>query len=391
MPDAAMKNGGHMRRFDEMAVIVNDRIDDPSEADVDRYVGLEHLDSDSLTIRRWGSPDDVEATKLRFRTGDIIFGRRRAYQRKLAVADFDGICSAHAMVLRARPGVVLPAFLSFLMQSDVFMERATEISVGSLSPTINWRTLAKEQFALPTLEEQQRIADALSAASRLVETLRHQLTAAAKLVESQIIAFEQSLDRPISGRLKMAVARIESGKSPSGLGRPAKPGEFGVLKVSAVGDWRFVEEENKVVPQQDFAERFQVKPGDFLVTRANADPNSVGRTCLVEACRTALMISDKTWRLILKPEAGLDPIALLAWTKSPSFRKHVRNQLGGTDAKNISKLRFLSAPLPMQDVRAFNVFGKKVRVLRSAQLETARRLAASIGFSRMLAEKVFSR
>lgn len=78
MPDAVMKNGWHMRRFDEMAVIVNDRIDDPSEAEVDRYVGLEHLDSDSLSIRRWGSPDDVEATKLCFRSGDIIFGRRRA-------------------------------------------------------------------------------------------------------------------------------------------------------------------------------------------------------------------------------------------------------------------------------------------------------------------------
>src|SRR5438309_7710864 len=79
-----------MHRFDEMAVIVNDRVDDPSKAGVDRYVGLEHLDSDSLAIRRWGSPDEVEATKLRFRAGDIIFGRRRAYQRKLAVAQFDG-------------------------------------------------------------------------------------------------------------------------------------------------------------------------------------------------------------------------------------------------------------------------------------------------------------
>ena len=142
---SASKNGWIKHRFDEMAVMVNDRIDDPAGADVEYYVGLEHLDSESLTIRRWGAPSDVNATKLRFRAGDIIFGRRRVYQRKLAVADFDGICSAHAMVLRAKPAVALPEFLPFFMQSDLFMERAKEISVGSLSPTINWKTLAKER------------------------------------------------------------------------------------------------------------------------------------------------------------------------------------------------------------------------------------------------------
>lgn len=73
------------------------------------------------------------------------------------------------MVLRARPEVVLPAFLPFLMQSDVFMERATEISVGSLSPTINWKTLAKEQFALPPLDEQRRLVDILDATRDLEE------------------------------------------------------------------------------------------------------------------------------------------------------------------------------------------------------------------------------
>jgi len=161
-------------RFDEMAVMVRDKIDNPAEADVDRYVGLEHLDSDSLKIRRWGAPTDVEATKLCFKAGDIIFGRRRVYQRKLAVADFDGICSAHAMVLRAKAETVLPEFLPFFMQSDLFMDRALEISVGSLSPTINWKTLAQQEFALPPLDEQRRIAEVLHAfrnASECTQTL----------------------------------------------------------------------------------------------------------------------------------------------------------------------------------------------------------------------------
>lgn len=163
MSEPVYPNESCTHTFEEMATMVNDRVDDPSKADVEYYVGLEHLDSESLTIRRWGSPSEVEATKLRFRAGDIIFGRRRVYQRKLAVAHFDGICSAHAMVIRAKPDVVLPEFLPFFMQSDLFMERAKEISVGSLSPTINWKTLAKERFALPPLAQQRRVADALVA------------------------------------------------------------------------------------------------------------------------------------------------------------------------------------------------------------------------------------
>ena len=172
MGSGRLKPGWTRVPFGDVAVSVNDRIDNPLDAGVERYVGLEHLDSDSLAIRRWAPPTAVTATKLLFRPGDIIFGRRRVYQRKLAVADFDGICSAHALVLRAKPRVVLPEFLPFFMQSDSFMRRAEAISVGSLSPTINWRTLASEEFALPPLNEQHQMANLLmciEAASRALQ------------------------------------------------------------------------------------------------------------------------------------------------------------------------------------------------------------------------------
>lgn len=163
------KAGWTRVRFDQIATQINDRVDNPAEAGVDRYVGLEHLDPDSLRIRRWGEPTDVESTKLRFQPGDIIFGKRRVYQRKVAVADFEGICSAHAMVLRAKPDALLPEFLPFFMQTDLFMERALSISVGSLSPTINWKALAAEEFLLPPIQEQARLAETFSAIDNLIE------------------------------------------------------------------------------------------------------------------------------------------------------------------------------------------------------------------------------
>jgi len=168
-------------RFDQIAANITVRVE-PSDTDLERYVGLEHLDPESLKLRRWGSPSDVIGQKLKFWKGDIIYGKRRAYQRKLAVADFDGICSAHAMVLRAKPEVCLPEFLPFFLQSDLFHNRALEISVGSLSPTINWTTLAKQEFPLPPVDEQRRIADLLWAADDALTEYIDTAEAAKKLL-----------------------------------------------------------------------------------------------------------------------------------------------------------------------------------------------------------------
>ncbi len=163
-----LKPGWKLVKFGDIAQNVTVRVD-PAKANSDIYVGLEHLDPSTLHLRQWGHPSDVTGQKLEFKKGDVIFGRRRAYQRKLAIAEFDGICSAHAMVVRAKPKVILPEFLPFFLQSDMFMERAIEISVGSLSPTINWKTLCIQEFPLPPLEEQKRIAEILWAADNAFE------------------------------------------------------------------------------------------------------------------------------------------------------------------------------------------------------------------------------
>ena len=171
MSNIPLKSGWTMVRFDNIAQNVAVRVN-PAEAKTDNYVGLEHLDPESLHLRKWGHPSDVTGQKLTFKKGDVIFGRRRAYQRKLAIAEFDGICSAHAMVLRAKPEVILPEFLPFFLQSDLFMERAIGISVGSLSPTINWKTLKIQEFPLPPLAEQERIVAELEAEAAKVEAVR---------------------------------------------------------------------------------------------------------------------------------------------------------------------------------------------------------------------------
>lgn len=156
-------------RFDEIAQNISERVD-PNNTDLEVYIGLEHIDSESLHIKRHGTPDDVNGTKLKFYKNDIIFGRRRAYQRKAGIATCDGFCSAHALVLRANPDVIDPALFPFFMHSDLFMNQAVDISVGSLSPTINWGTLKHQEFKIPPIEIQQCIAELLWASNNQISS-----------------------------------------------------------------------------------------------------------------------------------------------------------------------------------------------------------------------------
>jgi len=157
-------------RFDEIAQNISERID-PNNTDLEVYIGLEHIDSESLHIKRHGTPDDVNGQKLKFYKGDIIFGRRRAYQRKAGIATCDGFCSAHALVLRANPDVIDPLLFPFFLHSDLFMHRAVDISVGSLSPTINWGTLKHQKFQIPPKHLHPQISKLIQA---LDDVVKHQ-------------------------------------------------------------------------------------------------------------------------------------------------------------------------------------------------------------------------
>jgi len=214
MSTQSLKPGWKMVKFGDIAQNVAVRVD-PADAKTDVYVGLEHLDPSTIHLRQWGHPSDVTGQKLAFKKGNVIFGRRRAYQRKLAVAEFDGICSAHAMVVRAKPKMILPEFLPFFLQSDMFMERAIEISVGSLSPTINWKTLREQMFPLPPLDEQKCIAEILWTADEAVEKWTEAYRQAESALNSTRRQILQELSQTEECISLKDVGRWASGGTPS--------------------------------------------------------------------------------------------------------------------------------------------------------------------------------
>ena len=180
-------------RFEQIAINSTEK-KKPTEADRMTYLGLEHLDSGCLRVSRFGSEVAPIGDKLVMRKGDVLFGKRRAYQKKVAIAPFDGIFSAHGMVLRPNEAVIDKDFFPLFISSDYFMDAAIAISVGSLSPTINWRDLKELEFNLPPLNEQKRLAEVLWAAENAIESYKNLIKSTDDLVKSQFIEMFGNLE-----------------------------------------------------------------------------------------------------------------------------------------------------------------------------------------------------
>jgi type I restriction enzyme S subunit len=148
-------------RFDDVVENINETERNLSEAGIERYIGLEHLEPGSLHIRTWGNVADGTTFTRRCRPGQVLFGKRRAYQRKVAVAEFDAVVSGDIYVLAPKNDRLLPRLLPFLCMSERFFQHAVGTSAGSLSPRTNWSSLAGFEFDLPPLEQQRRIAEIL--------------------------------------------------------------------------------------------------------------------------------------------------------------------------------------------------------------------------------------
>ena len=185
-------------RFDQIAINCTKK-KKPVEEDKYTYIGLEHLDSENLVVSRWGSEVAPIGEKLLMQKGDILFGKRRAYQKKVAIAPFDGIFSAHGMVLRPKEDVIDKNFFPLFISSDYFLEAAIAISVGSLSPTINWKDLAKLEFELPPLPEQKKLAEALWAINDTLQAYQKLLIETDELVKSQFIEMFGELGKDDKG------------------------------------------------------------------------------------------------------------------------------------------------------------------------------------------------
>jgi type I restriction enzyme S subunit len=156
-------------------------------------VGLEHLIPQQIQLTEWSEDTENTFTKV-FHKGDILFGRRRAYLKKAALAPFDGICSGDITVIAPIENKIVPKLLPFIIQNDDFFDYAVEKSAGSLSPRVKWEHLKNYEFELPSLEEQKKLAKILWAAEETKQAYKTLLKKTDDMVKAK---FEEMFGDPI--------------------------------------------------------------------------------------------------------------------------------------------------------------------------------------------------
>ena len=173
-------------KFEDIIINVTQK-KKPTDEDRQNYIGLEHLESGNLFVEKYGSERTPDGEKIVMKKGDVLFGKRRAYQKKVAISPCDGIFSAHGMVLRPKEDVICKEYLPFFISSDKFLDEAIRISVGGLSPTINWKDIKVLEFDLPPIDEQKRLSEKLWAAYEVKQSYLKMIAATDEMVKSQFI------------------------------------------------------------------------------------------------------------------------------------------------------------------------------------------------------------
>ena len=321
----------------------------PGESDRGRYVGLEHLDPGTLEVTRWGAEVTPKGDKLLMKKGDVLFGRRRAYQKKVGIAPFDGIFSAHGMVLRPKADVVDPMFFPFFISSDIFLDEAIRVSVGSLSPTANWKDLRTLEFDLPSPGKQRELAGILSEAESLKGHYRKMLTTCDDVVKSQFVEMFGGKEYP-SSCLSTLVSSMRNGLSPSKSGSHRSK----VLTLSAITQGHFDSSAWKdgFFTEEPPADK-RVSNEDFYVCRGNGNKHLVGTGEYSNVLMKDMVFPDTMIAARIKQEQIILPYLRCAWNQ-PSTRKQIEasaKTTNGTFKINqtaLGNIKLLVPPLELQ-------------------------------------------
>lgn len=267
-------------RFSEIAINVTDKRM-PVPEDKDLYIAPNNLDTDTLSVPEFGYKVDLNGTKLIMHKGDMLFGRREPQLKKAAIAPHDGLFSAHGMIFHPREEVVTKEFFPFFISSDYFFDAAIRISVGSLSPTVNWKDLKDLEFNIPDLTAQQEYAKVLWAMIRAKKAYKELIKKTDDLVKSQFI---EMFGLPSENRHKYEVGFVGDVVSDVHYGTSKKAsddGKYTYLRMNNItfsGELDLTDTKRINVSDKDLA-GCAVKRGDVLFNRTNSR-DLVGKTCV---------------------------------------------------------------------------------------------------------------
>ena len=335
-------------RFDQIAINSTEK-KKPAEEDRFTYLGLEHLDSGTLRVTRFGTEVAPVGEKLVMHKGDVLFGKRRAYQKKVAIAPFDGIFSAHGMVLRPKEDVIDKDFFSLFISSDYFLDAAIKISVGSLSPTINWHDLKELEFELPDLAAQHKLAEILWSINDTMEAYKNLISATDELVKSQ---FMEQFGSYLGDETRCATVEQVCTVFADGDWIESKDqADDGIrlIQTGNVGNGVYLDkgERARYIDEETFVRLncTEVLPNDILISRL---PDPVGRACIIpDGLGKSITAVDCS---IVRLKSHVLPEFFVAYTMTTLYAAQIGSSVTGSTRKRISRKNLGQVVIPTPDI-----------------------------------------
>jgi type I restriction enzyme S subunit len=353
---------------------------DPLRGNVDRYIAGDHMDSDDLQIHRWGEVGDGylgPAFHRKFVAGQILYGSRRTYLRKVAVAEFDGVTANTTFVVETSdPTRLLQDFLPWVMTSGPFHAYAIQESKGSVNPYINFSDLANFEFALPPLSDQRRLADLLWVAEYYRRAVEDSISATRGLLahvrEDWFGASSSSV--PAGEFFDITMGRQRSPQHASG--EHMVPYLRSANVTPAGIDVRDVKEMNFTPAEQ---EKFALRAGDVMVSEASASETAVGMPGTWMAELDGVVCFQNTLLRFRPLEGKSRPGYVEAWCNWACESGQFAKVSAGTSISHIgqrgaSSMHVRAASLAEQDV--FLSKSRELEAALTASLMEANALAA---------------
>lgn len=380
MSERRLKPGWRWVKFGEVVKQVKDRID-PQESGLERYVAGEHMDTDDLRIRRWGEfGDDYlgPAFHMRFKPGQVLYGSRRTYLRKVAVPDFEGICANTTFVLEPHdPKVLLPELLPFIMQIETFHEHSIKQSRGSVNPYVNFSDLAWYEFALPPLEEQADLVAVVQTLDGAEESYKAAINSANRLGRAVV---DSRFSDYLRGKVEtVALSGLTKGKPKYGVNTAAIPygdSQYRFLRITDITDDGYLVDFDRVSVKIADPENYLVEANDLFFARTGA---SVGRSYLANGNEDQHVFAGYLIRYKIDPEK-VRPEFVFAYTRTSAYRGWVEQTARSTAQPNINATEYsnLRIPIPSRDEQ--DVLIESLKNLRGALLALQERLAKTKQF-----------
>jgi restriction endonuclease S subunit len=368
-------------RFGDVVRQLKEQVD-PVIDGVERYVEGGHMETDNVHIRRWGNVGDgyLGPAFIRgFRKGQVLYGSRRTYLKKVAVAEWDGVTANTTYVLETDESKLLQSLLPWLMLSEKFTRHSVQESKGSTNPYINFPDIAKFEFDLPPLDQQRRIAEILWAVDENIQASSVNLDVLsalkyAAMEEYTLYGKPVKSDKPQQSRHPMRlldeVATCQYGLSCA----LNETGRYPILRMMNYDEELVAATDLKYADMSaDVAADFEIKKGDILFNRTNS-ADLVGKVGIanLDGCYlfASYLVRVQTDRSVLLPAF------LNYYLNSPHGQTSVREfATPGVSQSNISAGNLKKVKVPVPPIREQESLVRKLDEIASAHRTTRAHVA----------------